>query len=137
MGFASNTSYSSYASSLTLPFTCNFGGIPSFNIYCENIKCSNLDSYDGCSASSIIACVPVNGGSNGMIYFERKNDFNFVVREQVINELQISIQDSQENYINFNNQHWSLVIQVSMLLEKTRKPPGTFNNILDYGYNHF
>ena len=134
MGFSANTSYSSTSKSLTFPFTCNFAGITSFNIYCENIKTKNLDSFDGCSASSIIANIPINGGSNGMIYYEKRNDYNFEVKEKTINELEISIMDSQENYINFNNQNWSLVIQVNMMLDMKKQYNETFQTILQNGY---
>ena len=69
-----------------------------------------------------------------MIYYEKRNDFNFELKENTVSELEISIMDSQENYIDFNNQHWSLVIQINMMMEKEKQIKDGFHNILENGY---
>lgn len=116
-----------------MPYTCNFAGINSFNITCENIRTSNLDSHDELSTSSIIANIPVSNASNNMIFFEKRNDFEFDVKEKTIDYLDISIKDNLQNFIDFNNQHWDLVIQVNYHREALKDTDDTFNDILRFG----
>jgi hypothetical protein len=88
MGFKQATSYTSTNKTLTLPFTVNFSGLNSFNIQIENIKTSNLDSYDNC-ISNIIAVIPVNADANETLYYEKRNDFEFDVRESIIDYFEV------------------------------------------------
>lgn len=121
--------------SLTMPYPCNFAGLNSFNIKCNNIRTNNLDSFDKLSTSSVIASVPVNASQNGIIYYEKRNDFEFEVKENIIESLDISLEDDLGNFINFNNQHWNLVIQVNYIIETYKDITTSFNDILNYGYN--
>ena len=132
MGFAKNTSYVSTNNSLAMPYTCNFAGLNTINILLENIKTSNLDSKDQLTSSSIIANVPVSA-SNNIIYFEKRNDFEFDVKEKCIDYLDVVIQDGLGNKIDFNNQNWDLVIQVNYNREVVKTDVNSFNDILFYG----
>ena len=119
MGFVKGISYlsdgypytfqqSSY--SLTLPFTCNFGGINAFNIICRNLETKNINSNTGC-VSPIIASIPVNNAQNNTVYFEKKTNMDFIFNYETLDYLQIDIQDDLGNFIDFNNQNWNLVLQ--------------------------
>ena len=130
MGFLKKTVYTSSSNNIILPFTVNFSGLNSINILCENVRTSNLDSKDNLTPSSIIANISVNNASNNMIYFEKQNDFSFDVKEKTIDYLDISIQDSLGNKIDFNNQNWDLVIQVNYYREIPKDSENTFNHII-------
>jgi hypothetical protein len=135
MGFKQKTSYSSTSKSLTLPFTCNFSGLNSINILIENLITSNLDSHNGLSPSSIISTIPINNSQGGMIYFQKYNDFCFDLNGDTINYLDILICDDLDNKINFNNQHWNLILQVTLFRELEKPIEDTFNDILVFGKN--
>lgn len=130
MGFLKKTVYTSSSNNIIFPFTVNFSGLNSINILCENVRTSNLDSKDKLTPSSIIANISVNNASNNMIYFEKQNDFSFDVKEKTIDYLDISIQDSLGNKIDFNNQNWDLVIQVNYYREIPKDSENTFNHII-------
>jgi hypothetical protein len=138
MGGDPTQSYSSSIGNiLSLPYPCNFAGLNSFNIKCNNIRTDNLDSQDQCSTSPIIASIPVSAGANGVIYYEKRNDFEFEVKESVIDNLEITIEDDLGNFIDFNNQHWNLVIQVNYIREIEKDLRTGFHDILNnYGYNN-
>jgi hypothetical protein len=135
MGFKKFTSYSSSFKSLTFPFTCNFSGLNSINIFCENIKTKNLDSFIELTPSSIISTIPINNSQGGMIYFQKYNDFCFDLKDDTIDYLDILICDDLGNQINFNNQHWNLVLQITLFREIERNIDDNFNDIIAFGKN--
>lgn len=120
---------------LVMPYQCNFAGLNSFNIKCD-IRTDNLDSFDNCSTSSIIASVPVNANQDGVIFYEKRNDFEFEVKENIVDMLHITIEDDRANKIDFNNQHWNLVIQVNYIREIVKDLKTTFYDIVNFGYNN-
>jgi len=123
------TEYSS-SRTFTMPYPVNFGGINSFNIKCNTIRTDNLDSYENCSPSSIVACVPVYSANNGVIFYEKKNDFEFTVKETIIDKINISIEDDLRNELDFNNQPWNLCIQVNYAREINVDLKDDFHNVL-------
>jgi len=133
MGFTKNTLYNSTSKVLVLPYTCNFSGLNSFNILIDNIKTSNLDSFDGLSHSSIISTIPITNASNGSIYFQKYNDFNFDIYDDTIDLINIIIQDDLENKFNFNNQNWNLVLQMNFFRNVEMPLTNNFNDIISYG----
>ena len=133
MGFYKSQSYTSVNQTLVLPFTCNFSGLNSINIICENIRTSNLDSRTELTSSSIIASVPINNSQGGVIYFQKYNDYCFDVKEDIIDYLDILIMDDLGNKINFNNQHWNLILQINFFREIIKPLDETFNDILSFG----
>lgn len=129
-------SLTSESNILTMPYCCNFGGLNSFNIKCGNIRTSNLDSEDSCTTSNIIAAIPVNAASNGVIYYEKRNDFEFEVKETTIDEINILIEDDLLNPIDFNNQHWNLILQVNYIREIRKDIETSFFDIVNnYQYS--
>ena len=133
MGFNKGQSYTSINQSLTLPFTCNFSGLNSINIICENIRTNNLDSRTELTSSSIIASVPINNSQGGVIYFQKYNDYSFDVKADTIDYLDILIMDDLGNKINLNNQHWNLILQINFFREIIKPIDDTFNDILAFG----
>ena len=133
MGFLKNTSYTSVNQTLTLPFTCNFSGLTSINIICENIRTNNLDSRTELTSSSIIASVPINNSQGSVIYFQKYNEYCFDVKEDIIDYLDILIMDDLGNKINLNNQHWNLILQINFFREIIKPIDDTFNDILAFG----
>ena len=133
MGFNKKQSYSSQSQTLTLPFTCNFSGLNSINIICENIRTNNLDSRTELTSSSIIASVPINNSQGGVIYFQKYNDYSFDVKADTIDYLDILIMDDLGNKINLNNQHWNLILQINFFREIIKPIDDTFNDILAFG----
>jgi hypothetical protein len=51
-----------------MPFTCNFSGVQSINIFFDNLDTKNIDSYNKLS-SSIIQSTPVDGTLQKITFF--------------------------------------------------------------------
>ena len=134
MGLYKGQSYSSTSKNLTLPYTCNFSGLNSINIICENIRTNNLDSRTQLTSSNIIATIPINNAQTGVIFFQKYNyDYCFDVKDDTIDYLDILIIDDLGNQINFNNQHWNLTIQINYYREIIKPIDENFNDILAFG----
>ena len=116
LGFETSTVSSSLA--LTMPYTCNFNGIQNLNIHMTNITTKNVDSYNK-SIGNIIQSIPVQPGSNTISYIKNA-DFNFIVNQDIIDDVQIDIKDDLNNYLNFNNQHWNLTLYFSIIRDIDR-----------------
>jgi hypothetical protein len=130
IGLAKNTSYISNNNSLTMIYPVNFSGLANFNIHCQSIRTKNMDSNEQLSSSDIIASINVNASSNSIIYFEKKNDYEFDVKERIINYLDFDFLDDEGNYLDFNNAHWHMVIQVNYIREFVKDNTQTFMGIL-------
>jgi hypothetical protein len=126
-------SITSINQSVTMPFQCNFNGIQNMNINMDNIKTQNIDSFSK-SFSSIIQSISIDNTSQ-QIFFEKQNDFVFEIKQDVIDNIQISIRDDLENLINFNNAHWNMTLQFTELVNIDRfRHLNDFNNIIQNGY---
>jgi hypothetical protein len=72
------------------------------------------------------------------LIYEKRNDFEFEFKESIISELQIELMDDQENYLNLNNQHWNLVLQINYVREIEKDIKTSFHDIVlsNYSYNN-
>ena len=131
MGFNSNnlatlnktvtpSTLSSSLLSLTFPYTCNFEGLQSFNIYLDDINTRNIDSLS-LSNTSVISAVPVNCDIGGLIVFQSRNEYEFTINQDIIDYLQISLKDDLGNYLDLNNQNFNLVLQFNLYGEDVKR----------------
>ena len=107
MGLVKDKSYGPQTS-IICPYTCNFNGLQSININFKNLTTSNIDSYTKTN-STIIQTINIDSSKSNIQYI-RTNDYNFKLNQTVIDYINISITDSLQNNINFNNQHWTLTL---------------------------
>jgi hypothetical protein len=131
MGLAKNSTISSTNKSITMPYPVNFSGLHSFNIHCSSVRTKNLDSHQELSTSDIICVVNVNSSANGMIYYNKINDFDMDIKDRTINYLDFDLSDDEGNYIDFNNQHWHLTIQVNYIREFIKDGDVGFHDIVN------
>ena len=133
MGFDVSTSLSSVSNALTMPFTCNFNGLQSFNIHFKSVVTKNIDSFNK-SYSSIIQSVPVQVGSNSISYVKNA-DFNIVIAQETIDDVQIDLLDDSNNYLDFNNCHWNMQLYFSVTKDTERyKYANNFHTIMNGVY---
>ena len=132
MGFAQNVSYASNNKTLNLPFTCNFNGLQSFNIHFASLNTSNIDSLTK-SNSAIIQPIQIPINSN-QILFQKTSDFNFVVAQDIIDDIRIDLKDDLGNLINLNNSHFNCTIEFSITKDINRfRNLNNFHSIVKYG----
>jgi len=130
LGFSLSSSASSSSRILTMPYMCNFNGLQSFNIHLTNIITKNIDSFNK-SPSNIIQSIPIDENSSSISYI-KNDDFNFVINQEIIDDLTIELRDDQDNLINFNNQNWNLTLYFSIIKDIDRfSRLNTFQNIFN------
>ena len=91
-----------------------------------NLNTKNIDSFNK-SNSPIIASVPVNSPPGGVLIYEKKYSFDFLIQERVIDHIDIELMDDLENYVDLNNQHFNLTLQFTILSEKEKREKGFFD----------
>lgn len=121
--------------SLTFPFTCNFTGLQSFNVIFDDINTKNIDSINLYNCSTICA-IPVDCDVGGLIAFQSRTDFEFSIKQDVIDYIQISLKDDLGNYLDLNNQHFNISLQFNLYGEDVKFHKG-FHDILSNPYPQF
>ena len=76
----------------------------------------NLDSSNNGNSNNL-GLIPVDQPSFGLIIYENKSSSKFLLRDNLVNEIDLQLVDQNNNLINFNNLDWNLTI----LIETTRE----------------
>jgi hypothetical protein len=115
-----------------MPFTCNFNGLQSFNIHFSSINTNNIDSLTETN-SSIIQSVQIPINCN-QILFQKTNEFNFVVAQDMIDDIKIELKDDLGNLINLNGNHFNTTLEFSVIKDINRfRDMHNFHHIMKYG----
>jgi hypothetical protein len=135
IGCDNHTLYSSNVgagalNSVLLPYPVNFSGINSLNIHIANIQTRNINSLTKTN-SNLVANIPVNCGPNEVIFFDKRNDFEFTLTDDVLNQLEINLKDNLGNFLELNNQYWNLVIEF-IIIRKQFSEIKSFSQIINY-----
>jgi hypothetical protein len=80
------------------------------------ITSSNLDTSTN-GYSNLISTFPVDQPSFGLIIHENKNIVKYIVRNDLVDDVDIQITDENDNLINFNNIDWC----ITLMLETTKE----------------
>jgi len=88
------------------------------NIVLDDVTTENRDSFSG-SISSIIQNIPIDTNST-VIKFVKTNDFCIPIKINSINDFSISLKTDSNEYINLNNQHFTLTLQFTILKDISR-----------------
>jgi len=154
IGFDNTTIYNSNAGSgttynLTFPFPCNFGGLNSLNIHFTNLKTrsfqyvaptqkiTGFQAYNtNFTNDSIAISVPVNCNPNEVIYFSKIASYEFLLKEEIFDNLHIQIQDDLGNFINLNGQNWNMSVEFC-ITRIMRKKSRNFFEILKNPYPEY
>jgi len=101
---------------LTAPYPLNLLSPLKLKVKSTAITASNLDTASN-GFSNLISTFPVDQPSFGLIIHENKNIVKYIVRNDIIDDLDIQITDENDNLINFNNIDWS----ITLMLETTKE----------------
>jgi hypothetical protein len=101
MGFIQNTTYTSIAFSITMPYPCNFLGISRIKIKSNVLKTDNIDTYSG-GKSNLLTTIPVNSASYGLILYQNLVGFKNIIPNITVDYIDITLTDENDNIINFN-----------------------------------
>ena len=114
LGLKINKTSTSFA--LVMDYPLNLLGITKVKLSSQLFNSYNVDSfYRG--LSNVIAVIPIDQPSFGLLSYENKSTSKYKLRTDTIDEIDILILDQNNNSINFNNIDWGITI----LLEITRE----------------
>jgi hypothetical protein len=91
------------------PFPCNLIGITQLNISSTLLNGQNFLSS---GQSSLLGTVTVNTGAFGLILYNSVLPISITNRD--IDSIDIQIKDNQNQFVNFNNCHWTMTILVHL-----------------------
>jgi len=101
---------------LTAPYPLNLLSPLKLKIKSTAITSSNLDTATN-GYSNLISTFPVDQPSFGLIIHENKNIVKYIVRNDLVDDVDIQITDENDNLINFNNIDWC----ITLMLETTKE----------------
>jgi hypothetical protein len=94
---------------IVFDYQVNTGGTR--NIYIKaNMQLENVDTLDGTSMT--LKSIPVNVPPYGIIMYTNSENTETLIKTRYLDNLEIYITDDEGNYIDFNNQNWTIVIEI-------------------------
>ena len=101
---------------LTAPYPLNLLSPLKLKIKSTAITASNLDTSTN-GYSNLISTFPVDQPSFGLIIHENKNIVKYIVRNDIVDDVDIQITDENDNLINFNNIDWCITLMLEITKE--------------------
>jgi hypothetical protein len=116
IGFLVGQSYSSLSNSLNSAYCVNFSGLTKINIKSSTFNLKNLDTKNK-GTSRTIASIPVLASQGGIIFYNNYTRFNSIFKNHELSSINLEITDDARNYIDFNNQDWTITLQIDIVSE--------------------
>lgn len=116
LGFIPNVDTYSVGVILTAPYPLNLLSPLKLKIKSTAITASNLDTATN-GYSNLISTFPVDQPSFGLIIHENKNIVKYIVRNDIVDDVDIQITDENDNLINFNNIDWCITLMLEITKE--------------------
>ena len=115
---------------ITCPYPLNLLGIKKIKVISNALSTYSLDSY-GTGNNNIINTVPITAPPFGLIVFNQITN-PLILRPKIINEIDIQLVDENNEFVNFNNIHWSMTLQldITRVRPALAETPTTINEIL-------
>ena len=99
---------------LDFPFAVNLLGTRNIYIKCililENLQTKTNDNQT-------LKSIPVNVPPFGLILYNNIENIESLVKNCQIDNLNIEIYDDEDNFINMNNQDWSITLELNTTLQ--------------------
>jgi len=117
LGFSPNITYSSTAGSFIAPNCVNMSGLRNLNIHLDNLTTKNITSFNK-SASTIIASIPIDVNSGGVLSYNLSSDYEIPVPINNLDYINILLKDDLGNFIQNNGINWGLTLKFSYYIEQ-------------------
>jgi hypothetical protein len=117
LGFAKGVTYSSNNKSLTSPNCVNMSGLRNLNIHLDNLTTKNITSFTK-SASTIIASVPVDVNTGGVLSYNLSSEYEIPVPVSNLDYINILLKDDLGNFIQNNGINWGITLKFSYYIEQ-------------------
>ena len=101
---------------LGMDYPLNLLGITKIKVSSQLFNSYNVDSFNK-GLSNIIALIPIDQPSFGLLSYENKSISKYKLRTDTIDEIDITILDQNNNSVNFNNIDWQITILLEIIRE--------------------
>lgn len=110
IGFDSVANYTSTSKSLYSEHCCSLLGIKKLKISSVALATSAVSSR---GFGDLLAIVPVNAGPRQMISYSNNGNRKALLKNRVVDSIDLMITDENNNFVNFNNVEWSLTLAIT------------------------
>lgn len=98
---------------LNFPYPLNLLGVKKISIKSSSLSIIAFSSVNN-NYSDTICTIPADQPAFGMISYNSQNDLNKnLLKQSVIDRIDIQLLDENQNYLDFNNLDWSITICLS------------------------
>lgn len=125
LGFSISVDYSSTINILTSPYPGVLLGERSIFIHWVDIDTKNKSSRR-MGQSNLIACCPVDPLSPAISFSDGPS---FIIRQSVIDRIELRICDSTGALVDFRNSEWNLILKFTTIREIRKRQVGFFDTI--------
>ena len=117
LGFSKGSVYTSTGNTITAPYPFNLNTYNRIHLATNFTEINNADSFNN-GITNILGTIPITVTPNDVIFYENKNNFKAIISTiSKFSDLQINFYDDNEIDIDFNNQDWTVTLQVDVLKE--------------------
>lgn len=114
LGLATNTTYTSTNNIIAFPYPMNVLGTKNLFIK-SNVMLSNYNTLTKDYVT--LACIPVNVEPYGIILYNNYSNSSHIIKNKVLDNLEIQIYDDNNNLVDFNNVEWNIAIEITSYIE--------------------
>ena len=115
MGFSLGSFLYSSNNSLLSSFPVNFSGLTRLLVSSPSFGTNNFSANK--QGYHILTSVPISSNTSVIINYTNVTNFKNVFKNHELSCIDIIIQDDQNNFIDFNNQNWTLTLQIDIIHE--------------------
>jgi hypothetical protein len=126
IGFDSVANYSSTAKLLYSEHCCSLIGIKKLKISSVALATSSVSSGGG---GDLLGIIPVNAGPREMITYSNNGNRKALLKNRIIDNIDIIIMDENNRYVNFNNNEFSLTLAITTTRVYKSNISSLFSNI--------
>jgi hypothetical protein len=117
LGLQRNTTQTSVTRTCLFPNCVNMSGLRNINIHLDNLNTKNIASSTK-SVSTIIASVPVDVNSSGVLSYNLSNNYEVPVPISSLDYINILLKDDLGNFIENNGIHWNMTLKFSYYIRQ-------------------
>jgi hypothetical protein len=103
---------------LTAPYPLNLLGIKLIQIKSSALNVSSYDSI-GLNSSNTLISIPSDTAPFNMISYVSNNSLdNHILRQKILNGIDIVLTDENNNFIDFHNTDWTMTLSLSIVKDE-------------------
>ena len=126
---ASDHTFSYSATGTAFSYPCNFLGVTKLKVFSDALACDNLDS-SALGETNLIDTISVNAPAYGLIQFNAAEHNECLMKHKSIDNIDVQIRDERNDYVDFNNQDWSITFIIHSITDEDFKPTKEFGALL-------